>query len=103
MNTKKFVFLCFFLIVTILKIKVDYNPYLISSYPYSVLLRWSSVPGSYYHINWSTDLKQWYTVGNYAGNPLIIPASSEGGTTEWIFPQPATTGSIFYRVSVVPQ
>jgi len=81
-----------------------FNPYLQSSFPEGVLLRWSSVAGRMYLIEFSTDLETWSPLLNYAANPLLLPASEEGETTEWIFPPPLVQeGSpLFFRILVIP-
>jgi hypothetical protein len=70
----------------------------------AITLRWSSVPGRSYGIEWSHNLAGWTEVESAPGVPLRVPASEDGGLSGVSFDDPSTTpgAPVFFRIKVMP-
>jgi len=70
----------------------------------AVTLRWSSVPGRSYGIEWSHNLATWHELESAPGVPLRVPAAAEAGHSEASFDDPSTTpgAPVFFRLRVIP-
>jgi hypothetical protein len=67
----------------------------------TLILRWSSVEGKTYGIEWSPDLAIWDDIETAPGEPLMVPATVGDNLTEVSLTPPAGT-SVFFRVKVIP-
>ncbi len=71
----------------------------------AIILRWSSVPGRSYGIEWSNDLAAWQDLESAPGLPLVAPAAAAAEHTEVSFDNPsdAAGAPVFFRVRVIPE
>ena len=71
----------------------------------AITLRWSSVPGRSYGVEWCHDLAGWNELETAPGQPLRIPAAEAATHSEVSFDDPSATpgAPVFFRLRVVPQ
>ena len=69
-----------------------------------ITLRWSSIAGRTYGVEWSQNLQTWQELETTPGVPLRVPAALDAGHSEISFDDPSTTpgAPIFFRVRVNP-
>jgi hypothetical protein len=69
-----------------------------------IILRWTSVPGRLYGIEWSHDLEHWNELENAPGQPLRVPAAAAAAHSQATFDDPSATpgAPLFLRVRFFP-